>query len=336
MELLETLAELEFFFPYTMCTINLHYLVHLPVQILRCGPVFVYWMYPLERDAGRLVDSIKSMKVPEESLVRSYVLCEALERERAGDPHYASSLHRRVFHRGGSQPLVAPLYLSHEAVYNLVGSCTKDNLEPNLFAELVQLWRHRDASIDSVWLRFEEDVLNGRYHGDIRDWLPADGGPPLSERELDMRFTPSSEVALFRRGYLNDTYFRAYNIDRNRVRSNCCFKTYHPVHGVLYGVLDALLLHRAFPHASAPVTVVAQVATWLKPLSPDPDTNIPMALQLYTPDPSDPLHRFAFSKFCFFDNISPFNVSTLLAHTAEDETFATHFVFEFSRFETGG
>ncbi len=70
-ELLETLAGWELHFPYYCCTINFHLLLHLPQQIRRCGPVPFWWMYSLERECGRLVDSIHSLKCAEESMVRN-------------------------------------------------------------------------------------------------------------------------------------------------------------------------------------------------------------------------------------------------------------------------
>jgi hypothetical protein len=49
----------------------------------------------LERECGRLIDGIHSMKVPKESLVKEYLLRELMEHRHVADPHYSNPLFRR-------------------------------------------------------------------------------------------------------------------------------------------------------------------------------------------------------------------------------------------------
>ena len=135
-ELLETLAGWELHFPYYCCTINFHLLLHLPQQIRRCGPVPFWWMYSLERECGRLVDSIHSLKCAEESMVRNYLITEMIEHRRAGDSQYRSVLEHR--HCDGD-PSMLPGYLQQEATCTVEGKCEEVSLTMAECDELLTL-----------------------------------------------------------------------------------------------------------------------------------------------------------------------------------------------------
>jgi len=109
LELIEVLCEWEQYFPFFTQTINFHLVLRLSLQISRCGPCPFFWMYALERECGRLVDGIHSMKVPEESLVQEYLLRELMEHRHVADPHYSNPLFRR---EGAANDALLPLYQS--------------------------------------------------------------------------------------------------------------------------------------------------------------------------------------------------------------------------------
>ena len=54
-------------------------IVHLVREIKCCGPVYLRWMYPVERDMKILKAYTKNLHCPEASIVERYIAKEAIE-----------------------------------------------------------------------------------------------------------------------------------------------------------------------------------------------------------------------------------------------------------------
>ncbi|XP_003518081.1 uncharacterized protein [Glycine max] len=73
------LCQLEMYFPPSFFDIMVHLIVHLVREIWLCGPVFLRWMYPVERYMKVLKGYTKNPYRPEASIVERYVAEEAIE-----------------------------------------------------------------------------------------------------------------------------------------------------------------------------------------------------------------------------------------------------------------
>ena len=72
-------CELEMYFPPSFFDIMIHLIVHLVREIRLCGPVYLRWMYPVERFMKVLKGYTKNQYRPEASIVERYVAEEAIE-----------------------------------------------------------------------------------------------------------------------------------------------------------------------------------------------------------------------------------------------------------------
>jgi len=68
-DVVETLCKFEMYFPPSFFDIMLHLVVHLVDEVKECGPVFLRWMYPIERYMGFLKGLVKNPAKPEGSIV---------------------------------------------------------------------------------------------------------------------------------------------------------------------------------------------------------------------------------------------------------------------------
>ncbi|KAL2318723.1 hypothetical protein Fmac_032599 [Flemingia macrophylla] len=73
------LCQLEMYFPPSFFDIMVHLIVHLVREIRICGPVFLRWMYPIERYMKILKGYVKYQYRPEASIVERYIAEEAIE-----------------------------------------------------------------------------------------------------------------------------------------------------------------------------------------------------------------------------------------------------------------
>ena len=72
------LCKLERIFPPDFFTIMVHLVMHLPEEAINGGPVHMRWMYPFERYFGTLKNFVRNRARPEGSIVKAYVVDEAL------------------------------------------------------------------------------------------------------------------------------------------------------------------------------------------------------------------------------------------------------------------
>jgi hypothetical protein len=124
--------------------------------------------------------------------------------------------------------------------------------------------------------RYEDDVAQGRFDGPIVEWHPQDGGPPLSELEKGLRYTPFGDAAQFERAYRNSVYLRGKRLDLNKVRCNSGFKMRRGAQ-VFYGEIKRFLALNACPLPGAPMTVFVEAQCWYASLPMDEVTYLPRA-----------------------------------------------------------
>ncbi|XP_029128611.1 uncharacterized protein LOC109806195 [Cajanus cajan] len=78
-EAITILCQLEMYFPPSFFDIMVHLIVHLVREIRLCGPVYLRWMYPVERYMKILKGYVKNQYRPEASIVERYIAEEAIE-----------------------------------------------------------------------------------------------------------------------------------------------------------------------------------------------------------------------------------------------------------------
>ena len=78
-EAIINLCQLEMYFPPSFFDIMVYLIVHLVREIRLCDPVFLRWMYPIERCMKILKGYVKNRYRPEASIVERYITEEAIE-----------------------------------------------------------------------------------------------------------------------------------------------------------------------------------------------------------------------------------------------------------------
>jgi len=66
-------------FPLSFFDIMVHLIVHLVKEIRLCGPVYLRWMYPVERYIKILKGYVKNQYHPEASIIERYITEEVIE-----------------------------------------------------------------------------------------------------------------------------------------------------------------------------------------------------------------------------------------------------------------
>jgi len=72
-EIVVILCELEMFFTPSFFDIMVHLVVHLVREVRLCGPVYLIWMYPVERYMKILKGYVKNHYRPEASIIERYI-----------------------------------------------------------------------------------------------------------------------------------------------------------------------------------------------------------------------------------------------------------------------
>ena len=73
------LCKLEMLFPPSFFDIMVHLIVHIVREIRICGPVYLRWMYPIERYMKILKGYVKNQRHPKISIVQRYIAEESIE-----------------------------------------------------------------------------------------------------------------------------------------------------------------------------------------------------------------------------------------------------------------
>ncbi|XP_047148938.1 uncharacterized protein LOC124821138 [Vigna umbellata] len=78
-EAIRLLCQMEMYFPPSFFDIMVHFIVHLVRDFQICGPVFLRWMYPVERYMKILKGYVKNQLRLEASIIERYIVEEAIE-----------------------------------------------------------------------------------------------------------------------------------------------------------------------------------------------------------------------------------------------------------------
>ena len=78
-EVVVTLCLLEKYFPPAFFDVMVHLTVHLPREIKLCGPVWLRWMYSMERYMKILKGYVRNRHRPEGCIIECYIAEEAVE-----------------------------------------------------------------------------------------------------------------------------------------------------------------------------------------------------------------------------------------------------------------
>ncbi|GAU23276.1 hypothetical protein TSUD_281710 [Trifolium subterraneum] len=180
------LCQLEMYFPPSFFDIMVHLIVHLVREIRLCGPLFLRWMYPVERYMKILKGYVKNLRHPEASIVERYVAEEAIEfcsdymseAETIGIPksrnegRYAGKGRRglKLKSMGRADVLQAQLYILNNT----------DEVQPYLSAHKA-IVKGKNCRMSEKWLMkehnktllkwFKETILNDNSASDTLKWL---------------------------------------------------------------------------------------------------------------------------------------------------------------------
>ncbi|XP_074352334.1 uncharacterized protein LOC141691496 [Apium graveolens] len=78
-QLVETLCQLEKYFPPSLFDLMFHISVHLVREVELCGPIFLRWMYPFERYMKTFKGYIRNRACAEGCIAEAYIAEEAVE-----------------------------------------------------------------------------------------------------------------------------------------------------------------------------------------------------------------------------------------------------------------
>jgi hypothetical protein len=180
------LCQLEMYFPPSFFDIMVHLIVHLVREIRLCGPVYLRWMYPVERYMKILKGYVKNLRHPEASIVERYVAEEAIEfcsdymseAETIGIPksrhegRYAGKGRRglKLKSMGRAEVLQAQFYILNNT----------DEVQPYLSAHKA-IVKGNNSRASEKWLMkehnktflkwFKETILNDDSASDTLKWL---------------------------------------------------------------------------------------------------------------------------------------------------------------------
>ena len=98
------------YFPPSFFDIMVHLIVHLVREIRCCDPVYLWWMYPIERYMKILNGYTKNLHHPEASIIERYIVDEAIEfcfdyMEKAKPVEVSKSRHDKRVGAKGSRGL---------------------------------------------------------------------------------------------------------------------------------------------------------------------------------------------------------------------------------------
>ncbi|PNY02971.1 hypothetical protein L195_g026293 [Trifolium pratense] len=180
------LCQLEMYFPPAFFDIMVHLIVHLVREIRLCGPVYLRWMYPVERYMKILKGYVKNLRHPEASIVERYVAEEAIEfvtdymseAKTIGIPksrhegRYAGKGRQglKLKSKGRAEVLQAQLYILNNT----------DEVMPYLSAHKA-IVKGKNSRVSEKWLMkehnktflkwFKETILNDNSASDTLIWL---------------------------------------------------------------------------------------------------------------------------------------------------------------------
>ncbi|XP_027364518.1 uncharacterized protein LOC113871621 [Abrus precatorius] len=183
-QIAETLCELEMYFLLSFFDIMVHLTIHLVEETKLCGPVYMRWMYPVERYMKILKGYVKNRSKPEGCITERYLVEEAVEFcseylsnvESCGIPK--SRHHGRTLGEGssGCQQIEVPRLQWEQAHLYVLQNTPK--IEPYISLHKETLKR-RNPTRGKNWITKEHNV---RFIG----WLQERVGEQLKQRNTSV------------------------------------------------------------------------------------------------------------------------------------------------------
>ncbi len=263
------LALLERDFPVSLHVITFHLLHHLPLFLKRFGPVYGYWMYPLERFNSWISRRVMNRRFPEATVIETYRLYEFA--------HFLQI--------SGQLPQKA-LTIPSDPDTDHSGMCSsgRPHFTTLTTAELGKLDQHYLQTVPQYRVLIDKYSeakhrarLQHKVQGfpNIKDWRPT-GGPLLSQEEIEMCAGPLNEVTKYDSISLESDYGRIVRFtgeETDRLYSKTCssyVSTKRPDYSIVFGRIIFL-----FTHSFNGSTTTLAYVNWFKKYTLDRQSGLP-------------------------------------------------------------
>ncbi len=176
------LCLLERDFPVSLHVIVFHLLHHLPAYLQRFGPVYGYWMYPMERFNSWITRRVMNRRFPEATVIETYRLSELAN----------------FMDMSGQLPtgsLTIPSDTDEESLAEEQGSPPLQGqgtvLSVSQLQHLDEYYQQYVPEYRTIVMRYREDRRRARINRQlksfpsIKEWSPVNG-LPLTAQEKDM------------------------------------------------------------------------------------------------------------------------------------------------------
>ena len=211
------LSLLERDFPVTIHVISLHLLHHLPMYIRRFGPVYGYWMYPMERFNSWIARRVLNHRYPESNVMETYRVYEfafflqtsgrlpvGATTDIGGDTVCNDDCVECVTSTGIDSTM------SYDTVSKSHGS--EAVLEPHVMEELHLYYQRTCTTYNQIISSYNQEKegnnsTSKKSFPPLSEWVPANG-LPLSDVELNSREGPSNKITRYKVFAIKDKYYR--------------------------------------------------------------------------------------------------------------------------------
>ncbi|XP_024042746.1 uncharacterized protein LOC112099565 [Citrus clementina] len=229
-DVVETVCSLEMYFLPAFFDVMVYLMVHLVREVKLCGPIYLRWMYPFERDMKKLKGYVRNRNRPEGCIAEAYIAEEAVEFcseylsgvDAVGLPSRKNATYDYSdmgYPLLGGKLETVPFHQWQQA--HLYVLANTNDVQPYIdehFEYLKELhpikskrekWLHDEHSKTFIgWLRLKvEQQLNSSSHG-------------ISESLRWIAQGPRLEVIKYSRYVINDCRFYTKELDDARVVQN--------------------------------------------------------------------------------------------------------------------
>ncbi|XP_010667637.1 uncharacterized protein LOC104884650 [Beta vulgaris subsp. vulgaris] len=181
-EINETLCELERIFPPSFFDIMVHLPIHLVDEIKLGGPVYGWWMYPIERYLGKLKSYVKNRSRPEASIAEGDLAEECLifcSRYLHDGAKKRRKVINRIHEEGGKVDEDSPLFpkigypLGRKIKGKKKGIAYNLDSNTRILAHRYALFNCEDKKVGKYIKEHEEFVKNNSREKRKRRWREA-------------------------------------------------------------------------------------------------------------------------------------------------------------------
>lgn len=200
-------------FPVTIHTVSLHLLYHLPMYIRRFGPLYSFWMYPMERFNSWIAHRVLNRRYPEATVMETYRIYElTFFLEMSGrlpggsivDVHGDDESMQHPSGDTDSEKLDGDAMANHGY---------SSHLEPDTVKELDSFYAKLYPEYGHLLSRYIKDKHsaerrdNTQHFPPLSRWIPSDESP-LSIIEMSLCEGVSDNIAQYRMYTTMDKYRR--------------------------------------------------------------------------------------------------------------------------------